>query len=107
MTQKLLLACVLVASLATAHAEMVLVTNSPSAWRLENYPGVGVVLYYTSSPCANGKIIFNASASQADMNRLWATVSIAKTTGKKMFLFFDNANAPSTCSIMSFGLQEE
>jgi hypothetical protein len=107
MTQKSLLACVLMTSLATAHGEMVRVTNSPSAWRLENYVGSEVVLWFTSSPCANGQVTFNAPASQADVNRLWATVSIAKTTGRKMFLYYDNASAPARCPIVSFGLEEE
>jgi hypothetical protein len=87
---------------------MTLVTNSPAAWRLENYPGgQGTVLWFTSSPCTNGQVSFASSATQADVNRFWATVSIAKTTGKKMFLYFDNATAPGSCPIVSFGLDSE
>ena len=90
-----------------AYGAMTQVTNNPSSWRLENYPGGTVVAWFTSSTCASGQVSFPASATQADMNRFWATVSIAKTTGKKMFLYYENVNAPASCPIASFGLDSE
>lgn len=108
MNPKLLLACSLLACIAPAQSAMTLVTNSPSAWRMENYAGPsGVTIWFTSSPCSAGQVTFGSSATQADMNRLWATVTTAKTTGRKMFLYFDNANAPASCPIISFGLDAE
>lgn len=38
------------------------------------------------------------------MNRFWATVSIAKASGQKMFVYYENANSRSTCVIVSFRL---
>jgi hypothetical protein len=90
-----------------AHAAMTLVTNHPTVWRLENYPGSAVTAYFTSSTCPSGQVTFPPAATTADMNRFWATVSVAKTTGRKMFLYYEAANAPSTCTILSFGLDSE
>jgi hypothetical protein len=106
--KRALLASVLVFALAPAHSAMTLVTNSPAAWRLESYPGgAGVVVWFTSSPCPNGQVTFSSTASQADVSRFWATVSIAKAAGKKIFLYFDNTSAPASCPIVSFGLDSE
>jgi hypothetical protein len=105
--RKLLATSLLFACLGSAQGAMTLVTNSPAVWRLENYAGQGVTMWFTSSPCPNGQISFAPSATQADFNRLWATVSIAKTTGRKMFLYYDNTNAPTSCPIVSFGLDSE
>jgi hypothetical protein len=91
----------------SAHGVMTQITSSPSSWRLENYAGGPVVAWFTSSTCASGQVSFGSSATVADFNRFWATVSIAKTTGKKMFLYYENANAPATCPIISFGLDSE
>jgi|EndMetStandDraft_4_1072995.scaffolds.fasta_scaffold00838_5 hypothetical protein len=87
-----------------AQAASVRIAESPAAWRLENYPGGIVTAYFTSVPCSSGQIVFGANAVPADLNRFWATVSLAKATGQKMFVYYENANAPSTCVITSFGL---
>lgn len=103
---KLVFALTTFFAFASANAAMTAVTNSPSAWRIENYPGT-VVVWFTSSACTNGQISFGPSSTQADMNRFWATVMIAKATGKKMFIYYENANAPASCPIISFGLDAE
>lgn len=105
--RKLLSASLLATCLGSAHGAQTPITSNPTAWRLENYAGGVVVLWFTSSPCPSGQITFGPSASPADANRLWATVSVAKTTGRKMFLTYDNANAPTVCPIVSFGLDSE
>jgi len=90
--------------LISAHATSVRIAESPAAWRLENYPGGVVTAYFVSVPCASGQIIFGANAVPADLNRFWATVSLAKATGQKMFVYYESANAPASCVITSFGL---
>jgi len=106
--KRIFLASLLAFALSPAYCAMTLITNSPAAWRLESYPGgQGVVVWFTSSPCTNGQVTFGATASQADANRFWATVAIAKTTGKKIFVYFENAGAPASCPIVSFGLDSE
>lgn len=84
------------------------ISSDPASWRLENYVlgGQSVVLWYTGSACSNGNISLPSSATVADMNRLWYTVSLAKTTGAKIFLYYDDANAPQSCQIISFGVRE-
>jgi hypothetical protein len=90
--------------LISAQATSVRIAESPAAWRLENYPGGIVTAYLVSVPCASGQIIFGANAVPADLNRFWATVSLAKATGQKMFVYYESANAPASCVITSFGL---
>lgn len=47
------------------------------------------------------------TATQADINRFWATVTIAKTAGKKRVLYYDNNAPDANCPIISFGFDSE
>lgn len=94
----------LAAGMASAHATSVRIAESPATWRLENYPGGIVTAYFTSAPCGSGQIVFGTNAVPADLNRFWATVSLAKATGQKMFVYYENSDAPASCVIKSFGL---
>ncbi len=96
-----LLAC------AGSHAASVSLLSNASGWRLENYTPGGVVLWYTGSQCTNGRLELPAGSTAADQKRLWATITTAKTTGRKMFVFYDNSNAPNACPLISFGLDSE
>jgi hypothetical protein len=92
-------------SAASAFAGNRMVTSDPQTWRLENYINGGVVVW-NADPTCSGPIGFPPSATTADLNRFWSTVSLAKTTGKKMLLQYNADNAPATCTIVSFGLLE-
>lgn len=81
-------------------------SGSPKNWRLESYvSGSGVVLWFTGSPCTNGRLDM-PNASEAEKNRLWSLILTAKTSGKNVFVYYDNANAPAACPIVSFGIDE-
>ncbi len=41
----------------------------PSTWRLQNYTGNGVQVYYSSSNCAQGALVFPSTATTDDKNR--------------------------------------
>jgi hypothetical protein len=77
----------------------------PSTWRLENYVSDNVVLWYTGSTCANGLMKLPVSASKADRDRLWVTVSLGKSSDKKVFIIYYPQS--TTCEIISFGLMED
>jgi hypothetical protein len=89
---------------SVANATHVMIAEVPANWRLENYPGNAVAVWYTPSPCLSGGLTFPSTTTSADQNRFWATVLAAKLSGRKMFVYYENANAPSTCPIVSFGM---
>lgn len=101
-----LIASLLLTSLNSAQAAMTFVSTTPDQWRLENYSGSSVVVWFSGSSCSSGQLTFAADATPAQISRFWAAVTVAKLTGQKMFLTYDNANAPTTCPIISFGLKE-
>lgn len=74
----------------------------PSKWRLESYSANGVVLWATPATCGYGQIFLPSNATLADHNRLYATVSIAKAAGLKVFIYYSNASG--VCTIVSYGL---
>jgi hypothetical protein len=55
----------------SAEAALVQVNAQPAAWRVENYPGDGLVIWYTGAPCGQGQLIFDSTFSKADLNRFW------------------------------------
>lgn len=100
--------CALVGQPA-AEAAVVSIVAIPNAWRLETYvggTGTNVVLWFTGSPCTNGGIQMS-NPSEQDKNRLWATVLAAKLANRRMFVYFDNTNAPSSCPMISFGMDDQ
>lgn len=64
------------------------------------------MLYFSGSACTNGKLSLASSATTADANRLFATVALAKTSGQRLFVFYDDSLAPGACNVISFGLIE-
>jgi hypothetical protein len=80
------------------------ISDVPTNWRLENYPGGPVQLWFTPSPCTNGGMTLPVGATPADMNRLWALILAAKLSNRKVFVYYDNASVPASCPIVSFGM---
>ena len=89
-----------------ANANSIPMAANPSTWRLENYVGGGnaVVVWYTNSTCANGNLSLGNNNTAEDRNRFYATVMEAKATNRSMFVYYDNASAPGSCLIISFGI---
>jgi hypothetical protein len=85
-----------------AHSASAVVSTVPTNWKIESYVGGGsVVLWFTGSPCASGKLELPGSATATDHNRLFTSVLTAKTAGKTMVIFYED----TTCVISSFGVQ--
>lgn len=98
----------LAAQLPACLAANVSISANPATWRLDNYPaGQGVVIWFTGSKCTNGQLTLPAGSTAGDANRLWATVSLAKANGRKMFIYYSDTNAPAGCPIASFGFDAE
>ena len=88
-----------------SNAAIVAITEPATKWRLENYTGDQLYVWYTASRtyCNQGHLKLAANATQSDRNRFWAAVSTAKANDKKMLVFFES----TTCTVSSFGLAEE
>ncbi len=72
----------------------------PTNWRLQNYVGGAMWVYYTSapSPCPDGGLQLPPSATSDELNRFWSLVLTAKTTGAQVGIYYDSV----TCLISSF-----
>lgn len=90
---------------AGAAAAMVQMSDVPTTWRLENYPGGVVTVWFTPSPCTNGGLNFPPNTTLADVNRFWSLILAAKLSNRKVFVYYDNASAPASCPIVSFGME--
>jgi hypothetical protein len=83
------------------YADIVELDAVPSAWKLENYPGGPVVVWFTGASCsANGELTLPSSATPDDIKRFWALVLSAMIAQQQIFVRYDN----TTCTIASFGM---
>lgn len=96
------------ASIGSAFSANKQISTDPQSWRIENYAGSSnpIVLWFADPACSNGHIGFDGKATEGDFNRLWITVALAKLTGKKIFVYFNDDGGASACTIVSFGLLE-
>ena len=74
----------------------------PTAWRLQDYEDNTISIFFTGSPCTNGRLILPASVSADSKNRFWSTILSAKMANKIVGIFYN----PTTCEITSFYLKE-
>ncbi len=93
----LLLFCISVNAQALANIE-----ESPVNWRLQNYVGQGVTVYYSSSSCGSGSLVFPGGTSSDDLNRFWALVMAAKIASQPVGIFYQVINGQ--CVIESYYL---
>jgi hypothetical protein len=85
-----------------AHSATAVLSAIPTNWKVESYASGGtVVLWFTGSPCASGKLELPSTATPTDHNRLFTSILTAKTAGKTMVIFYED----TTCVISSFGVQ--
>lgn len=90
-----------------SQAAPVHLVESPMPWRLQNYTGNILYVFYTGSrvhggACYDGRLTLPSNATTQDRNRFWDTVLNAKIYNKKVILFYESTN----CIISSFGLAE-
>lgn len=79
-------------------AEQVMI-ESAAAWRLQNYVNNNVVIWFTSSGCPTGQLVF-PGATTDDLNRLWSTVLSAKIAHRSVGISFNKIG--DSCQINSF-----
>jgi hypothetical protein len=84
---------------APALADSVLEEDAQN-WRLQNYVSNVVVVYFTGSPCTSGALNFPSNATSDDKNRFWALVLTAKSTGKKVGVWYETTSG--NCQITSY-----
>jgi hypothetical protein len=88
---------------AISYAEIKTVSDVPATWKLENYAGGNVVVWYSGATCENGLLQFQDIATSDDKNRFWSTILAAKVSNRPMFVTYDDSDA---CKIHSFGLHD-
>ncbi|MBA6302355.1 hypothetical protein [Colwellia sp. MB02u-14] len=72
----------------------------PTSWKLEDYMGGQVFVWFSESSCVNGQLQFPAHATSEDKNRFWSVVMTAKISKRKVFVNYFNDG----CVIKSFGM---
>lgn len=73
----------------------------PSSWKLENYFGDNVVVWFSGSVCTNGKLSLPSTATDQDKNRFWSLILAAKTAKTEVFIRYEDTS--SSCDVVSFG----
>jgi hypothetical protein len=79
------------------------INQVPTGWKLENYPGNGVVLWHAAPECSNGKLALPTSATADDRQRFWSLVLSAIVANHKLFVRYES----TTCKMTSFGMYGE
>ena len=86
-----------------SHAQSLIYLSAvPTAWRLQNYIPNNIVLYYTGSNCGQGILELAPNATDADKNRLYATIAAAKASQLSVYVYYTQTG--TQCLIQSFGL---
>lgn len=77
-----------------------LIASAPTNWRLQDYGGGMINLWFTGSPCTNGQLVLLQSAPEGTKDRLWSLILTAKVSNRPVGIYyhFDGTN----CVIDSF-----
>ena len=103
MFRYLLIAVVMILPCTNLMAKSVAVEGIPDKWRLENYVGNGVAVWFSGSTCQNGLLVFGASATVDDKNRFFSLLMAAKISDQVIGVIYEDS---SNCEIISFYLKE-
>ena len=79
-----------------------LIETSPNAWRLQDYVGGQMNVYYTGSPCTYGLLVMAGTSDEN--NRFWSMIMSAKIAGKFVGVYY---NPTDGCTVTSFYLKEQ
>ena len=97
--KKFLLIMVLLSISQTVFAANKFMTNVPTNWKMENYFGDRLIVFFSGSSCESGKLSFPSNATVSDKNRFWSLILSAKATKSKVFVIYkDDPN----CTLVSF-----
>lgn len=98
-TARFVLFTVLAALSSTASAGNIY--ESPVGWRLQNYTGNSVGVYWTSaSDCPSGGIFMPLNATGEDRDRFWSMILTAKHSGKQVGIYYTSTG--TSCTVDSF-----
>jgi hypothetical protein len=100
--KKIAVALSLLAAVAgtPAVAAEALLEGDPATWRLQNYVPNNIMVFFTGSPCQYGRMQFSSAATVQDKDRFFSMVLTARSTGRKMGVYYDDVS----CDIWSFYL---
>lgn len=97
---KYLFASILFVWFSQCTAAVQVLTAKPNGWKLENYLGGTIVVYFSGSQCPSGLLTFPSTATADDKNRFFSLMLAAKTARSDIFVLYnDDAN----CTVVSFG----
>ena len=83
----------------TVFAANKVMTSVPTNWKMENYFGDQVIVFFSGSSCEHGKLSFPSLATISDKNRFWSLILSAKATKSEVFVIYkDDPN----CTLVSF-----
>jgi hypothetical protein len=91
-------ACVL--SGGPALSAPVTIEAVPRGWRMQDYAGSALAVFFTGSSCVNGALTVPSSASEEEKIRFWNLIWNAKRSGQFIGIIYDNST--SNCNIQSF-----
>jgi hypothetical protein len=89
---------------SSSFATVQLISAVPTSWRLQDYVGSVVTVWFTPSPCTYGNLALPSGSTQAEINRFWALILGAKLSNRAVYVYYDDAAAPSSCIVTSFGM---
>lgn len=72
----------------------------PTNWRIQDYGGGAVDLWFTGSSCTNGHLQLAPSVPEGTKDRLWSALLTAKVSDRPIGIFYHFTG--SDCIIDSF-----
>lgn len=97
MKKTLILFCLFMPFLAFGSTKSM--TKVPTGWKMENYFGDSLVVFFSGSTCKNGRLTFPSHATVHDKNRFWSLILSAKATKSKVFVIYKD---DALCTLVSF-----
>jgi len=92
----------LLSTLSSAASADTLIEAVPTAWRLQDYAGGQMNIYYAGTPCTYGLLVMAGTSDKN--NRFWSMIMSAKIAGKMVGIYYNPTNS---CTVTSFYLKEQ
>jgi hypothetical protein len=97
--KKAIVAITALLTIQSAFAGTKSMAATPDGWKLENYFGDQLIVYFSGSSCTHGLLSFPEHATVDDKNRFWSLILSAKATNSEVLVIYeDNSN----CTLVSF-----
>ena len=96
--------CLALPAAQTQAQTMFIVDAVPTAWRLQDYLGGAIHIWFTGSSCSNGNLTLLASVPEGVKDRLWSTVMSGKLARHPVIIYYRVEGGG--CIIDNFSLKE-